>query len=140
MAPESRAQRSLHNNPLVNPTKKQDKLASPQGQAERSDTGSNKAFIPPKAPTLFLILLTENFFTKFMKAFVKSTQAWDREQAEPQEQLLKIKSLETYSKKSHMDCYHFCQQCEDYFEISSTIGINRTLFAALFFRSTISFR
>ena len=39
-----------------------------------------------------------------------------------------------------MDCYHFCQQCEDYFETSGATRINRTSFAALFFCSIISLR
>ena len=39
-----------------------------------------------------------------------------------------------------MNCYHFCQQCEDYFEASGAIGINRTPFAATFFRGAISLR
>ena len=43
-----------------------------------------------------------------MKTFVELTQARDWEQAEPQKQPLKAKSLEIYLKKSYMDYYHFC--------------------------------
>ena len=39
-----------------------------------------------------------------------------------------------------MDCYHFCQQCEDHFETVGAIGFNRTLFAASFLRGNISVR
>ena len=39
-----------------------------------------------------------------------------------------------------MDCYHFCQQCEDYFETSGATGMNRTPFAATFLRGAISLR
>ena len=39
-----------------------------------------------------------------------------------------------------MDCYHFCQQYEDYFETSGARGINCTFFATTFLRSSISFR
>ena len=39
-----------------------------------------------------------------------------------------------------MECYHFCQQCEDHFEISGTTGMNHIPFAASFFRGSISLR
>ena len=39
-----------------------------------------------------------------------------------------------------MDCYHFCQQCEDYFKTSGATRMNRTPFAASFFHGTISLR
>ena len=39
-----------------------------------------------------------------------------------------------------MDCYHFCQQCENYFETSGATGMNRTPFAATFLRGAISLR
>ena len=39
-----------------------------------------------------------------------------------------------------MDCYHFYQQCKDYFETSGATGINRTPFAASFLHGTISLR
>ena len=32
---------------------------------------------------------------------------------------LKARSPDLYREKSHMDCYNFCQQCEDYF---ATVG------------------
>ena len=37
-----------------------------------------------------------------------------------------------------MDCYHFCQQYEDYFETSGATGMNHTFFAITFFRGPIS--
>ena len=71
---------------------------------------------------------------------MKSTQARDREQAKPQKQPFKARSLEIYSRKSHIDYYHFCQQYEDYFKTLEATGINRTPFAALFLCGTISLR
>ena len=47
---------------------------------------------------------------------------------------------EVYYDKSHLDCYHFCQQCEDHFETAGATGCNRTLFTALFLRGNISIR
>ena len=65
------------NNPLINPTEEQNKLAGPQGLAKKSDADSNKALISPEAPIPPFIPLTKDFFTKFMKVFVKLTQAQD---------------------------------------------------------------
>ena len=84
MAPGSCALRSSCNNPPADPTGEQDELASPQGPVGRSDVGSDKAITLLEASTPPFIPPTEDLFTKFMKAFVESTQAWDREQTEPQ--------------------------------------------------------
>ena len=75
-----------------------------------------------------------------MKVFMKTTQAQAQVLVKPQEQLFKVKSPETYSEKSHIDCYHFWQQCEDHFETSDNIKMNCTLFAASFICGTISLR
>ena len=60
--------------------------------------------------------------------------------AEPQERPLKAETSETYWIKSHMECYHFCQQCEDNFETSGATGMNRIPFIALFLCSYINFK
>ena len=137
MAPGSRTTRR---SPCVNPpvdSTEQDELADAQGR--RSNASSNEAPIPPKAPTPPLVLPpSEDLFTKFMKVFMETTQAQD--QLEPRGRLVKARTPETYSRKSHMDCYHFCQQCEDYFETSGATGMNRTPFAATFLRGAISLR
>ena len=39
-----------------------------------------------------------------------------------------------------MDCYHFCQQCDDYFKTSGATEMNCTPFAALFLRGTINLK
>ena len=56
----------------------------------------------------------------------------------PQDKL-KARSLNIYCEKSHMDCYNFCQQCEDYFATAGAIGPTRILFAASFLWDRISF-
>ena len=75
MAPGSHAQWSSYNNPPTNPTEEQDELASPQDLVGRSDVGSDKAPTPLETSTPPLVPPTEDLFTKFMKAFVESTQA-----------------------------------------------------------------
>ena len=120
-------------------------LLVPKDPAKRSNVGSNKAltkaYISFKAPfPPFVPPFAKDLFTKFMKVLMETTQARHQEQLEPQEHLLKAKTLETYFRKSHIDCYHFCQQCKNYFKISSITGINHIPFATTFFRDTISLR
>ena len=73
-----------------------------------------------------------------MKVLMETTQA--QAQAEPEEQPFKARFPKTYLRKSHIDCYHFCQQCKDHFETSDTIGMNYTPFAASFLHGIISLK
>ena len=145
MAPKSCARRSTRVNTPVHPAGELDELAGAQGPARRFNAGSDET--PTEAPTSpeastppHVPLTSEDLFTKFMKVFMETTQAQAQALAEPRERPLKARTPETYSGKSHMDCYHFCQQCEDYFETSGATGMNRTPFAATFLRGAISLR
>ena len=100
--------RSFYIITLVNPAKEFDKLADAQGPAKRSNPESNEAPTSPKAITLPLVPLTKDLFTKFMKVFIKTTQAQAQALVEPRKRLLKARTPEIYSGKSHMDCYYFC--------------------------------
>ena len=138
MAPRSCACRSARVNTPADAAAELDELAD-QGPARGSNAGSNEALIPPEAPTPPLVPPTsEDLFTKFMKVFIETTQPWD--QSASRKRSLKARTLETYSRKSHVDCYHFCKHCEDYFKTSGAIGMNYTLFAATFLRGSISLR
>ena len=53
---------------------------------------------------------------------------------------LNARSPDIYRRKSHMDCYNFCQQCKDYFATAGATGPTRILFAASFLWDRISFR
>ena len=111
MTPGSRSRRSPCVNTPADLAGGLDELASAQGPARRSNVGSDKAPTkaptPLEAPTLPLVLPpTEDFFTRFMKVFMETTRA--QALAEPQERALKARIPETYSGKSHIDCYHFC--------------------------------
>ena len=139
MAPGSR---TTQQNPYVNPpadiSREQDELA---GAPKRFDAGSNKALIPPEAPTLPLVPPpSKDLFTKFIKMFMETTQAQAQVLAELQERIFKARTPETYWDKSHIECYYFCQQYKDHFEISGATGMNSIMFAASFFRGYISFR
>ena len=52
-----------------------------------------------------------------MKVYLEFNQG-PSQPLEEFEKPLKAKVLDVYYGKSHMDCYHFSQQCEDYFETS----------------------
>ena len=143
MAPGSCACQNSCVNTLVNLARELDELASTQGLAKKSNAGSNKALtealISPDASTLsFVPPTSKDLFTKFMKVFIEMTQAQDH--LEPQKCPLKAKTPEIYFGKSHMDCYYFCQQCEDYFKTSSATGMNHISFAVTFHHGAISLK
>ena len=58
---------------------------------------------------------------------------------EPQDKPLMARSLDAYYEKSHMDCYNFCQQYENYFAIVRAMGANQILFITSFLTDRISF-
>ena len=53
---------------------------------------------------------------------------------------LKARFLDVYCEKSHMDCYNFCQQYEDYFAIAGATRLTQISFTASFLWDRISFR
>ena len=53
---------------------------------------------------------------------------------------LKAHFPDMYRGKSHIDCYNFCQQCEDYFATAGATEPTRIPFAASFLWDRISFR
>ena len=144
MAPRSCAWQSPCVNPSADPTEEQDELAG-QGPIRGFNAGSNEALTKAPTPSEAHILLlvpssTKDLFTKFMKMFMETTQAQVQALAKPRERPLKARTSESYWGKSHMECYHFCQQWEDHFETSGAIRMNCTPFAALFLRGFISIR
>ena len=93
---------------------------------------------PVPAPVLAPALPTsDELFRQFMRAYLKSNQG-PRPPLAERKRFLKAKIPEVYYGKSHMDCYYFCQQCEDYFKTAGATGTNRTLFAASFLHGNIS--
>ena len=107
----------------------------------KSNADSNKAPTLHEAPTLLLVPLpSEDLFTKFMKVFMERTQTQAQVLTEPREHRLKARTSEIYLGKSHMECYHFCQQYEDYFKTLGITRMNRTPFATSFLRGSISLR
>lgn len=89
----------------------------------------------------------EELFKQFMKTYEASVKVLEQNggqagqaPTEPRERPLKAKVPDVYYGRSHMDCFHFCQQCEDHFETAGATGANRTPFAASFLQGNISVR
>ena len=57
----------------------------------------------------------------------------------PREKPLKARSPDVYCVKSHMECYNFCQQCEDHFATAGAKSPNRIPFTAFFLHDRINF-
>lgn len=57
----------------------------------------------------------------------------------PRERPLKARFPDVYKGVSQMECYNFCQQCEDHFDTAGAKGPNRIPFAAFFLRGRINF-
>lgn len=51
---------------------------------------------------------------------------------ESENRLLKAYFPDDYYKKSYIECFNFCQQCEDYFAAIRVKGINQIFFTAYF--------
>ena len=92
------------------------------------------ASVPTPTPTS---AVTNDLFKQFIKAYLKSNQR-PREPPAERERLFKAKVSKIYYGKLYIDCYHFCQQCKDYFQTARAIGANQTLFEAFFFHKNIS--
>ena len=74
-----------------------------------------------------------------LESFVKGQEHGQQLQANsaPREQPLKARFPDLYYGNSHLDCYRFCQQCEDHFETAGANGPNRIPFAASFLRGAM---
>ena len=49
----------------------------------------------------------------------------------PWEKLFKAQVPDLYYRKTHMECYNFCQKCKDYFVTTGATGLNCVSFAAM---------
>ena len=94
---------------------------------------------PAPAPAPAPAKYTDTDFHQFMKVFM-DTQERSETHKRPRESLFKACFPDLYYEKSHMDCYQFCQQCENHFEIAGATGPNRISFAASFLHGPINFR
>lgn len=94
----------------------------------------------PALPTPTPTRSTEELFELLMKTYMESVKNPVQSQSfGPRKRPLKAWFPDLYYRKSHLDCYQFCQQCENHFRTASATGPNRIPFAATFLRETINF-
>ena len=88
---------------------------------------------PAVAPSL-----DNKLFKQFIKAYLEAQMPSQIEiDPEPCKQSLKARFPDLYYGNLHMDCYQFCQQCEDHFETARAKGLNKISFAALFLHASV---
>ena len=142
----ARGSRSRRNVPpsTVGPSEPEQPV-SPEGTPATSGVGPSDA-PAPDAPVLAPVpatASTDGLFQQFMKAYLENqNQALPPApiQAEFREQPLKARFPDLYYGNSHLDCYRFCQQCEDHFETAGANGPNRIPFAASFLHGAVAQR
>ena len=123
----------------VSPTSRSDNESDELRVPEKWTSAPSHASIPaPMKPTLALKYSKADLM-RILKIFSK-TKAQEPKAEVPHERPLKAKILDIYFRKSYMDCYHFCQQCKDYFKTTGATGSNRTSFMALFPHGKINFQ
>ena len=77
-------------------------------------------------------------FKQFIKAYLEAqVSSRTKVDPEPRKQPLKAQFPDLYYGNSHMDCYRFCQQCDNHFKTARAKGPNKTLFATLFLRGSV---
>ena len=100
----------------------------------------SRALTPAPAPTASAPASTDELFKQFMKTYLEAQTQTAQGQAEPQKQPLKAWFPNLYWGNLHMDCYRFCQQCEDHFKTAGAKKSNRIPFAASFLRGGVTQR
>ncbi len=99
--------------------------------------GPARASVPaPVAPP-------NDFFQEFMRTFIEKTQATAALAASATkarnntDRPLKPQNPDLYYGHLYMECYYFCQQCEDHFEVAGSLGHKRVPFAIGFLKDRI---
>ncbi len=87
----------------------------------------------------------DDLFRQFMQAYMEDRRnPVPPEAREPRENAsdrpLKARNPDLYYGNLHMECYYFCQQCEDHFKTVGAKGHKRVSFAASFLKDRILFR
>ena len=78
---------------------------------------------------------TEKDLQKILRTVLKARTLSDGTREKP----LMARLPDIYCGKSHMECYNFCQQCEDHFITAGAKGPNRISFATSFLCDRINF-
>ena len=142
MARGSRTRRNVPPS-TVSPSEPEQPASPEEGTLAPSDVGPPDAAAPAapvSAPAS--ARYTEEDLQRITKLCMDSlfqAQA-SRPESSPWGSSLKARFSDLYHGKSYMECYNFCQQCEDHFATAGATRPNRTPFAAFFLCGRISFR
>ncbi len=120
----------------------------PRGSASSRPTALDADFATPGSRTLEptpqasdpapASAATNVLFQQLIETCIE--QARDQVPARPRDESdrpLKPRNPDLYYGNSHMECYLFCQQCEDHFETAGAQGHKRVPFAAGFLKGRI---
>ena len=137
-----RTRRSPRNNP---PLTGEDELAgdAPEAPTKGSSTPTSApAQVPTSAPGptgMYTDVDLQRATRLALESFVKGQEhGWAN--SAPRNRAFKARNPDLYYGSSHMECYYFCQQCEDHFDTAGATGPQRISFAASFLRDRINFR
>lgn len=84
----------------------------------------------------FIAKYMEENLQKILKTVLKACAPLsDRPCKKP----LKVRSLDVYYNKFHIEWYNFYQQCKDHFATAKTKSLNHIFFAAFFLHNCINF-
>ncbi len=104
---------------------------------------------PGPAPAPAPVAPPNDLFQEFMRTFMESSQvpATPAAQAalatpaaearDDTDRPFKPRNSDLYCGHLHMQCYYFCQQYEDHFEVAGLLGYKRVPFAAGFLKDRI---
>ena len=131
-----------HNSPLGN----EDEPAGGAPEASTKDSNiptpsppvyRDQTFALAPAPTP-VPSATEEVCQQLMKTYAAIVKLLEQNHgSSPCEQPLKARFPDLYYGNLHIDCYRFCQQCEDHFETVGASGPNRIPFTASFLRGSV---
>ncbi len=104
-----------------------------------------RAPAPGPAPAPAPVAPPNDLFQEFLRTFMEKTQAPaapaapapDVEARNDTDRPLKPRNPDLYYGNSHMECYYFCQQCKDHFEVARSLGHKRVPFATGFLKDRI---
>ena len=141
MAQGSRSRQNVPPSTL-SPSEPEQRASPEEGTPAPSDVGppdapAPDAPVPAPAPARYTEEDLQRITKLCMDSFLQAQAS--RPEPGPRESPLKAQFPDLYHGKSHMECYHFCQQCEDHFATAGATGPNRTPFAASFLCGRISF-
>ena len=114
-------------------------IPTPISAASRALTPAPAPTFAPGLPGLYTDMDLQRATKLALKLFVKG-QKHGQANFAPREKALKARNPNLYYGSLHMECYYFCQQCEDYFDTAGAMGSQRVSFAASFLQNRINFR